>query len=182
MILSNSLFFNSEFCNGCPYNNCPHLDNKLKKAPIKSELNHSNTLLVFQSPGKDEWSGNNGTTERLPIISKSSHSAAARMRKSFARKNLSREDFDITEAVLCYPGQYGNGRDKKPRKNAVIKCNKHLEKMILNGNYSTIVSFGDIANRAVNKALENLKMPNIKHKISKHPCYRISNKDLDKSY
>ena len=178
--MKNNKTYNSDFCKDCPYSESKHLIGSLKNEPIKPEIHNSDTLLVFQAPGKDEWSGNNGTTRRAPIISNNPHSAAARMRNSFARKNVRREDFDITEVVLCYPGKYeSNNRDMKPKKTAIDNCIKNLENIISQGNYTTIISFGEVAKCAVKKALISTNNQNIIHKAVNHPCYRLKNEDLD---
>ena len=88
--MKNNETYNSGFCRDCPYSESKHLIGSLKNEPIKPEIHNSDTLLVFQAPGKDEWSGNNGTSCRAPIISNNPHSVAARMRNSFARKNVRR--------------------------------------------------------------------------------------------
>ena len=57
----------------------------------------SRTLLVFQVPGIDE------AKIGLPISSPNPHSCASRMRNSFSRKGVLRSNYDIAEAVSCYP-------------------------------------------------------------------------------
>ena len=48
-----------QLCNGCPYNQGKHLKGthffSSSHTPLKLESNNSPTLLVFQSPGEEEW-------------------------------------------------------------------------------------------------------------------------------
>lgn len=165
-------------CQNCPYNN-----GTKSLLPIGLEDNKSNKLLVFQSPGKDEWAGGTSTVskQRIPIDSTSCHSAANRMRKSFARKKVNRTDYDITEAVQCYPGR-GKSRDKKPKKTAITCCQQYLENAILTLKYSEIVCFGEIAYSMVGSIIKNNKIYGINYHLEKHPSSSVSNKDLDQSY
>lgn len=159
-------------CNGCTYNPPnitnnsynygSHNNNYQSLLPIGLENNNSTELLVFQSPGQDEWTGKTNSTNRIPIDSINLHSAAARMRNSFDRKGTARQDYDITEAVQCYPQKCSNGRDKKPKQKAIACCQQYLKKVIMNHNYSKIVCFGDIAFNLVNNII------NVNKAISPH--------------
>lgn len=42
------------------------------------------------------------------------------------RKGANRNDYDITEAVQCFPGRNSKGRDKKPSTISVRCCMRHL--------------------------------------------------------
>ena len=88
--------YNNNFCLNCPYSGSKHLTINYNNMPLSAELNHSKTLLVFQAPGINEWTGNFGYTNRAPIISNSSHSCAARLRNSFDRIKKYRSNYDIT--------------------------------------------------------------------------------------
>ena len=164
-------------CAGCPYNTGS------TSTPIGLENNGSRYLLVFQAPGKDEWNGNTNSKQRIPIDSENPHSAANRMRKSFDRKNKKRKDYDITEAVQCYPGQNTNKRDKKPRKSSQNICKKYLKEEISNNNYTDIFCFGKIAYDIVKDILENIKTnKKINCVEAAHPSSNVSNSALDNSY
>lgn len=166
-------------CNNCPYAQNPAIN-------LKYENNKSNHLLVFQSPGYDEWMGKNLTTsgKRIPIDSISPHSCAARMRNSFSRKKVSRKDYDIAEAVCCFPGKLSsNGRDKKPTVKSINQCAVNMSQLLSKNKYLKITCFGSIAYDVVNKAIKIIKnwTGPIPTHVS-HPSGRISNETLDQSY
>ena len=119
--------FQNEICEQCPYYNGKHLDSSVNNyLPLFAEINNKKALLVFQSPGLDEWTGNQGKSVRAPIISEKTISTANRMRKSFERNGTNRKSYDITEAVQCYPGKNISGRDKRPSITVICCCSRHL--------------------------------------------------------
>lgn len=166
-------------CAGCPYA-------KPSNQPIRCERNGSKYLLVFQAPGNDEWSGTTISGNRIPIDSANSHSCAARMRNSFARKKVSRKDYDIAEAVCCYPGKNKHGknkklRDKKPSVKSIVSCTKNMERLLREGQYTRIVCFGNVAYQMVSQAL-NAIHGNAICTWASHPSSGVSNNTLDNSY
>ena len=108
-------------CAGSPYAQTPSCN-------LKYENNRSDPLLVFQAPGQDEWNGCSPTLsgERIPIDSASSRSCAERMRQSFSRNHVSRTDYDVAEAVCCFPGKLSNGREKRPRVGSIRRCANNM--------------------------------------------------------
>lgn len=164
-------------CKGCPYQNKCNGDG-FKIKPLEPEINGSKILLVFQAPGRDELSGNDGVCAPAPIISNRSHSTAARIRNSLKRINKHRENYDITEVVLCYPGKNKNNRDKKPSKKAIKKCQEHLKNCIIDFKYDKIISFGKIANDSVESIIK--ENPKIEHIKLAHPSSnKLTNNELD---
>lgn len=169
-------------CNGCPYfSNSP--------MHLKFENNNSKYLLVFQAPGIAEWTGGNMTMsgQRIPIDSISPHSCAERMRDSFQRKSVLRTDYDIAEAVCCYPGHLKSGRDKKPRMKSIKQCTVNMAELLKRKNYTRIACFGTIAYRVVNDAINIIRQTNpnwIVPAISQapHPSGHVSYATLDSSY
>ena len=161
-------------CVGCPYANSSN-------QPIRCERNGSKYLLVFQAPGNDEWSGTTISGNRIPIDSANSHSCAARMRNSFARKKASRKDYDIAEAVCCYPSKNTNRRDKKPSARSIASCTKNMERLLQKGQYTKIVCFGNVAYKVVSQALSTINGNAICTWVS-HPSSGVSNNTLDNSY
>lgn len=163
-------------CRMCIYFGQKHLTKKFKIrrkfVPIKIEKHNSRTLIIFQAPGINELK--NG--KAIQSVSKRGGSAGSRIEASWHRARKTRNDFDIVEAVRCYPGERKNGRDKKPRKKSIKCCSRILEREINNGNYSKIIAFGVIAQ-------EMLKGITIKNKCviinATHPNGGISNSDLD---
>ncbi len=165
-------------CNNCPYNKGGQL------MPIGLESYVGNIkLLVFQAPGEDEWNGNTLNNQRVPIGSTRPHSAGSRMRSSFKRKNVNRTNFDITEAVQCYPGKKSGGtRDCHPSASSQKHCIQYLEKTIIEGKYKEIVCFGKIAYKMVDEIMTKNQLTGISVRLSKHPASRVSNLKLDSSY
>ena len=177
--------FNNKDCKNCPYCNGKHLNPPVNNClPLSAELNDSNTLLIFQSPGFDEWTGNQGKNNHAPIISNKTSSTANRMRKSFERNETKRDSYDITEAVQCYPGKNISGRDKRPSITVIRCCSGHLA-FDLGKNYEKVVVFGKVAETAVNlvfKADENLAKKYVgKIIFVPHPSSGLTNEELDKA-
>ena len=141
--------------------------------PVLSESNGSRILLVFQAPGIDEWK----IGKPLQPTRKPGGSAGRRIELSWSRTGFNRSNFDITNAVLCYPGHKKN-RDNKPSEKAIACCIKNLEKTILNENYSRVIAFGEIAIKSSEFILQSVK--NIKRLVRfRHPCGGCDNESLD---
>lgn len=153
-------------CDGCPYSQSTTGPN----LPLSKEDNDSLILLVFQAPGPDEWN------RRIPICSPDTRSTAARMRNSLARLKKFRTDFDITNAVQCYPGKAASGRDRKPSELARRKCAEWLRSDISQKTYSKIVVFGNVAKKSVREVLLPPSVPVV---YIKHPSGGLSNTALD---
>jgi uracil-DNA glycosylase len=171
------MHYKNENCLGCPYFKQSHLlgskfITNRSFPPVCSEINGSDTLLVFQSPGIKEWD----TGLPLQATKKQGGTAGSRIELSWSRTGVHREQFDITNAVLCYAGH--NGRDKPPESNAERCCMHNLRATIDGGNYSRIISFGNIANRLTAEVLGGKFVPK-QHIVVKHPCGGLKNKDLD---
>ena len=158
--------------NKCINNGCPLYEKGIK--PLKLEKNNSEILLIFQAPGKIEW------TKKAPIQKQESKSSAGwRIAKSWLRTGRKREEFDITNIVLCYPGFNEKiKRDKKPNKKTINCCLEKLKKEIENNKYTKIICFGKIARENICKIFpENIK--NLQIKTVRHPCGGLSNEELD---
>lgn len=134
-------------CPLCPYYNQAHLANEQKtmrsNPPVPLEDNNSNTLLIFQAPGIEEW------ISGVPIqpTRKKGGTAGARVALSWKRQKESRTQFDIINVVQCYPGNRGNDgdRDDRPHTLATCACSKRLQEILAVKNYSKIIVFGEIA-------------------------------------
>lgn len=130
-------------CSGCPYRYVPHLigtQYNFRHNPLSKENNGSQTLIVLQSPGVEEW--RNGAPLQPTVIK--GGSAGRRISLSWDRVHHTRTDYDITNAVQCFQGNIGN-RDLPIDPHAVSKCLEWLKDDIVNGNYTRIIAFGDIA-------------------------------------
>jgi uracil-DNA glycosylase len=158
-------------CDFCPYNNGLHLDPefyKIRNSPLSAEINGSKILLIFQSPGLDEW--RNGS----PISSTNNRSAAYKIESAFKALQKTREDFDITNVVQCYTGKRSNKDTTKPRDLGVRKaaskiCVKRLQNLIQSNDYDNLVVFGSVAKNS----MKIIDIPqNIKVIFSKHPSAR----------
>jgi uracil-DNA glycosylase family 4 len=110
------------------------------------EDNGSLTLLIFQAPGINEWA--NGR----PIISTAPTSAGSRLERAFRKLGKTRQDFNITNTVQCFPGKkiVRNGvspRDKPPSALARHHCANWLLQDIGAQEFSRVVVFGLHARR-----------------------------------
>lgn len=165
-------------CKGCHYVQSPPVN-------LKYENNGSDYLLVFQAPGFNEWTGGALTISgnRIPIDSKSTHSCAARMRNSFIRKNVLRYNYDIAEAVCCYPGVLTSGRDKKPKVKSVNQCTINMANLLSKKKYTKITCFGDVAYKVVMNAITMIPgWAGPTPSYAPHPSSGVSNLVLDASY
>lgn len=140
----------SPTCRNCPY----HPDNGLVpsprsdrvRVPLSAEINGSLTLLLLQSPGINEWD------DGRPLSSAENASARWRFEAALGKAGRRREDFDIAEAVNCYPGQDDDGDDRKPSVGAIEACSRWLAELIRERRYTTVVLFGRVAEQALGLA------------------------------
>ena len=164
-------------CNNCPYKEQIHLNNENKtnreNPPIELENHNSEILLVFQSPGTEEWEKG----QAIQAVKKRGGTAGKRIESSWERMNKNRNDFDIINTVQCFPGNDG-GRDLKPNNISICSCSNRLKQILTTNKYSKIIAFGKIAQSVVKHLTNN---PKIKTEVieSKHPTGGLSNKDLD---
>ena len=171
--------YSSSYCQHCPYCKTKHLSGSIQRLPLNAEVRGKSILLVFQAPGENEWTGNGGKNNPAPIISNNYRSAAARLRNSFKRIQKTRMDYDITEVVQCYPGKNANKRDRRPNAIAISQCSNHLAADIQNHAYSKIISFGVIANQAVDDIIRKRNI-SVTHIKLPHPSSgKLSNSVLD---
>ena len=165
------------YCENCPYKNQIHLEENYRtirdSPPIELENNKSDILLVFQSPGIEEWK----TGEAIEPTIKKGGTAGRRIKLSWDRKNKKRTDFDIINTVQCFPGN-DKKRDFKPNIMSICSCSKRLENVLSNSKYNKVILFGEIAENVVENLINKL---NLKIKIvkSKHPTGGLANKNLD---
>lgn len=164
-------------CKTCPYylqNHLTGLSRTTRESPaITLENNSSSTLLLFQSPGDNEWHAGKAIQ---PTI-KQGGTAGVRIKNSWERKNKSRTDFDIINAVQCFPGNDGD-RDLSPKLMAICSCSKRLQSVLESKKYKEIIVFGSIAEEAVE---ELSKKVNYSANVVKapHPNGGIKNATLD---
>lgn len=167
-------------CKKCPYFEQSHLANAdmviRDFIPLQLENNNSSVLIILQAPGSEEWK--NG--KPLQDTSKKGGTAGSRVSKSWKSKGKERTDFDIVEAVRCYPGKGKKGRDNEPVDEAKKCCANILEREINSNKYSTIIVFGTPAKEAISRIMNNI---NIEDKMTvifvKHPNGGLTNEILD---
>lgn len=162
-----------DHCTECPYNPTnEHSESPINRplAPLNMEVNATQTLLIFQAPGVDEWE------KREPICNPKSNSAAARIRKALERTGQSRMGFSITNSVQCYPGKGASGRDNPPLSAAKKCCANWLKQDIEAFAFSRIVVFGSKAKESVTK-LGYANDP--RFRFLRHPSGCLTNADLD---
>jgi len=164
-------------CQGCPYEGASHLDDRFSDCearPLSMEDNGASVLLIFQSPGVEEW-----RTKR-PLASLNRMSTAMRLQRAFAKTHLTRQNFNITNAVQCYQGKAPPIEGKPPRddelcETAIKHCAQWLKLDIENHNYARIVVFGRVAKRSV-RDLDCF--PEAKVTYLYHPSGGLSNEKL----
>ena len=139
----------------------------------------SNTLIVLQAPGEDEWK----VRRPLQATVKIGGTAGSRIELSWSRKGKTRTDYDITNSVQCFPGKDLQGGDLKPSNITIDYCFEWLKEDIKNGNYIKIIGFGKIANKQIEKARVALNIgSNVQIVQRKHPNGRLSNLELDSTW
>ena len=183
---------NYNYCGNCPYINQGHLPQQQCATPsIPLNIDYgsnADVLLIFQAPGLDEWTGNTLSKRRIPIDSNNSHSAAARIRNSMRRNGANRNDYDITEAVQCFPGRNSKGRDKKPSTISVRCCMRHLVNDLSQKKYTQIIAFGSVAYQMATDAVgiintnTKIGLTQPTPKYAPHPSGGVTNAILDSSY
>lgn len=164
-------------CQGCPYEGAKHLGERLSDCsvrPLSMEDNRASVLLIFQSPGVEEW------RVKRPLASLNKRSAAMRLQRAFVKTHVTRQHFNITNAVQCYQGKAPPIKGKRPRDNqlretAIKRCAHWLKLDIENHKYARIVVFGSVAERSV-RALNCF--PEEKVTYLYHPSSRLSNEKL----
>ena len=163
-------------CQGCPYFNQTHLDSNewtnRHDPPVEAETNGSSVLIVALAPGVDEW------LHGSPLMpcKRTGGTGGRRVQRSWVRKGKVREDFDIIEAVQCYPGVGSNGRDKKPSKQAVTACAGRLRARLKLGKYQRAVALGKDAYESLKQASADM---NLKIVEGPHPNGGAKNHVLD---
>ena len=161
-------------CKNCPYNpaNSQERDvpSPIAHSPLSLEANATSTLLIFQAPGADEWKA------CKPICSDNPWSAAARIRNALSRLGKEREEFSITNATQCYPGESKSGRDRPPTASARRHCASWLKEDIESSAFSKIIVFGRSAKQSVTE-LGCASDP--RFLFLPHPSGGLSNADLD---
>ncbi|WP_431484124.1 uracil-DNA glycosylase family protein [Pseudomonas solani] len=138
-------------CIGCPYNNAAHLpvsSQYNRSAPLSIEDNGASVLLIFQAPGVDEWA------KGRPVASTNPSSAGVRLATAFRIAGRTRQDYNITNTVQCFPGKEPQVGTTRPRDNAPTAavrrhCSEWLRQDIQAQSYKRIVVFGAHARRAV---------------------------------
>jgi uracil-DNA glycosylase family 4 len=137
----------SDTCRKCPYHPSreivPHPLSGRAHEPLSAEDNGSGTLLLLQAPGVEEWSSGRALSSQQNL------SAGQRFATALAKTGKRRNDFDIAEAVNCYPGTAPNGRDKQPTRQAIVACNKWLADLLNEKRYTKVVLFGRVAEEAL---------------------------------
>lgn len=163
-------------CDGCPYTGARHLstdDKASRSTPLSMENNGASILLVFQAPGENEW--NKGR----PICSEAPGSTGKRLEDAFRQLGKTRQDFNITNCVQCFPGKRpatpgARPRDNPPIAEARAHCSRWLYEDMEVANYKRIVVFGKVAEKALQLYMGNKRYV----KFVKHPAGGLSNSKL----
>lgn len=130
-------------CPSCPYFNQKHLKKAARTLradpPVELEAHNSRVLIVAQAPGIEEWE----TGLPLQPIVKQGGTAGSRVAQSWKRVNKVRSDFDLVNAVQCYPGALK--RDDEPHRIAVCLCMNRLGVILERDQYDRVICFGSVA-------------------------------------
>lgn len=146
----------------------------VRQIPMSMEDNGADVLLIFQAPGVAEWQ------EGKPICSVHSSSAGGRLAVAFNALGRTRQDYNITNTVQCFPGKRASisgerSRDKIPPAAVRHCCSNWLRDDIEGRPYRLVVVFG----REAQKAVRALGYKNDQRfRFSKHPTGGISNAEL----
>lgn len=168
------------YCNGCPYECAKHLsprERAMRSSPLSMERNEGSILLVFQSPGIEEWSTGH------PVSGRSRGSVGARLEAAFADVGKSRSDYDITNSVQCFPGKQLGDDKQRPRDQSVMakarrQCAEWLRLDLEYAKYEKIVVFGAVAK----KTIQELSLPaGLPIQYLAHPSAGLSNAALRKA-
>lgn len=166
-----------EMCYGCPYFQQKHLSQRQRTSrfspPVEFEKNSSRTLLVFQAPGDDEWRVGMAIQPTVKV----GGSTGRRIEMSWERCERERHDFDIINAVQCYPGSDGD-RDFEPEPVAINTCSNRLEIVLNSNSYQKIVVFGDVAKNILNDICNRNRI-SLNIVPAKHPNGGASKVELD---
>ncbi len=166
-----------EHCRGCPYEGVPHLsaaDRTVRSIPLAMEDHRSAVLLLFQAPGEKEW------IHGRPVSSNEIGSAGYRFENAFARAKKTRADFNITNAVQCFPGKKEvkaseRPRDRCPPALARRHCADWLLKDLKARPYSRISVFGSEARKSIDH-LGLATDPRVQ--FYKHPAGGLSDAEI----
>jgi uracil-DNA glycosylase family 4 len=138
------------------------------------EDNGSSVLLLFQAPGEKEWA------HGRPVSSNERGSAGYRLEKAFARAGKARADFNITNAVQCFPGKKPvsageRPRDRPPPALARRHCAAWLLEDVKAHPYRCITVFGDEAAKSI-RLLGLAEDP--RFRFFKHPAGGLSDAEI----
>jgi uracil-DNA glycosylase family 4 len=137
-----------QHCASCPYREQQHLRHEQQTSrdspPIELETNGRSTLLLFQAPGTKEWE----VGKPIQPTRRRGGTAGARIQESWIRAGKERRDFDILNAVQCFPGNDG-GRDREPAEKSITCCQSRLGAILNQKNYTKIIVFGNVASSVV---------------------------------
>lgn len=171
-----------KYCSECPYFYQKHLPDSAKTTrsspPIGLESNDSKVLLVFQSPGEEEW--NVGMA--IQPTKKRGGTAGSRIAQSWGRTGCARHNFDIINVVQCFPGKiYGGnsgGRDAKPNQMAICACAYRLKNVFESQQYKRVIAFGEIAQDVV-KSISSTTGFSGQVVEARHPSSGMTRSELD---
>lgn len=163
---------NNQICKNCPYYNQKHLEGtkyklKSKNPKLEMENNNSDTLLILQSPGENEWKNCKPLYYDENV---NKNTAGARINKACEANGNKREDYSITNIVQCFQGKKLNSNDDdKLDKNAKECCLGNLINDLRTHKWEKIIVFGSEAKKQVKRAIRREKMKFEKIYYSNHP-------------
>jgi uracil-DNA glycosylase family 4 len=134
----------------------------------------STVLLLFQAPGEKEW------VHGRPVSSNERGSAGFRLEKAFAAAGKTRADFNITNAVQCFPGKKPVAAGERPRDRcppalARRRCACWLLEDLKAHAYTRISVFGGEAKKSI-RFLGLADDPRVRY--FKHPAGGLSDAEI----
>ena len=163
-------------CCRCPYMDQRHLDPSERTSrndpPVEAEVNGSDVLIVALAPGVEEWV----CGHPLMPTRKRGGTAGRRIELSWNKKCRVRSQYDIVEAVQCYPGSGADGHDKTPSGDAVAACRERLRATLEQGSYRKAIALGEVAFESLSAASADVQLQTVK---ARHPNGGATTMDLN---
>ena len=173
-----------KYCDSnCPYNTQNIFTFTKARArdkiqPIDLEFHGSKTLLVFEAPGYYEWIKNRPIHDSRD--EQKMDSAGSRIATAFEACNKQRNNYDIAEAVCCFPGKQKD-LNHNEIVNASMSCRKYLYGHVQAKRYSKIVCWGHIAYSSILDIVDSIRVQTPQYCPTiislKHPTAKDNNQD-----
>ena len=168
----------------CPFNinnmtSFTKARNKDEKLPLHLENNGSKVLLVFEAPGYYEWENNSPIYDSRNNGMKDSAGSRIAEALEICRKN--RNDYDIAEAVCCFPGKHGQ-LEQKDVETASEYCKKYLMDYVNSNRYEKVVCWGIVAYTIVKEIVNDINKRSADYSPEIIEVEHPTNKNVNQEY